>query len=325
MAEKRTTYKIQDIEGIGEVQIADEVVTIIAGLAATEVDGVASMAGNITNELVSKLGVKNLSKGVKVTVLEGVVTVDLTLNIEFGKNILEVSKKVQDKVKSSIENMTGLEVADVNIRIAGVDMETEKESKLFPFFFIKVPEGDIGLGGNMRRSEQREHIFKLLFMTQFNSEDEMSDQVSMYFETLGELEEKDQEAMQEKYQKILEKLDEIDQILNDYSRGWKTSRMSRVDLTALRLAVYEMKFDEDVPVGVAINEAVELAKMFGGDDSGSFVNGILGKIASGKKDSGEAPKRRVRPIRPRSSSVHPRKMHRNPKQRQSQKKTLIIN
>ena len=126
MAEKRTTYKLQDGGGIGEVKIADEVVTVIAGLAATEVDGVASMGGNITNELVSKLGVKNLSKGVKVTVLEGVVTVDLTLNIEFGKNILEVSKKVQDKVKSSIENMTGLEVADVNIRIAGVDMENEK-------------------------------------------------------------------------------------------------------------------------------------------------------------------------------------------------------
>ena len=123
MAEKRTTYKLQDVGGIGEVKIADEVVTVIA---ATDVDGVASMEGNITNELVSKLGVKNLSKGVKVTVLEGVVTVDLTLNIEFGKNILEVSKKVQDKVKSSIENMTGLEVADVNIRIAGVDMENEK-------------------------------------------------------------------------------------------------------------------------------------------------------------------------------------------------------
>ena len=120
MAEKRTTYKLQDVGGIGEV------VTVIAGLAATEVEGVASMEGNITNELVSKLGVKNLSKGVKITVLEGVVTVDLTLNIEFGKNILEVSKKVQDKVKSSIENMTGLEVADVNIRIAGVDMENDK-------------------------------------------------------------------------------------------------------------------------------------------------------------------------------------------------------
>ena len=126
MAEKRTTYKLQDVGGIVEVKIADEVVTVIAGLAATEVEGVASMEGNITNELVSKLGVKNLSKGVKITVLEGVVTVDLTLNIEFGKNILEVSKKVQDKVKSSIENMTGLEVADVNIRIAGVDMENDK-------------------------------------------------------------------------------------------------------------------------------------------------------------------------------------------------------
>ena len=121
MAEKRITYKIQDLGGIGEVQIADEVVAIIAGLAATEV-----MAGNITNELVSKLGMKNLSRGVKVTVLEGVVTVDLNLNIEYGKNILETSKKVQEKVKSSIENMTGLEVADVNIHIASVDMENEK-------------------------------------------------------------------------------------------------------------------------------------------------------------------------------------------------------
>ena len=126
MAEKRTTYKIQDVGGIGEVKMADEVVTIIAGLAATEVEGVASMGGNITNELVGKLGMKNLSKGVKVTILEGVVSVDLTLNIDFGKNILDVSRKVQDKVKTSIENMTGLEVADVNIHIASVDMENEK-------------------------------------------------------------------------------------------------------------------------------------------------------------------------------------------------------
>ena len=125
MAEKRTTYKIQDLGGIGEVHIADEVVAIVAGLAATDVDGVASMAGNITNELVSKLG-KNLSKGVRVTILEGVVTVDLSLNIEYGRNILETSKKVQEKVKSAIENMTGLEVADVNIHIASVDMENEK-------------------------------------------------------------------------------------------------------------------------------------------------------------------------------------------------------
>ena len=123
---ERSSHKVYEKDKIGEVRIADEVVAIIAGLAATEVEGVDSMAGNITNELVGKLGMKNLSRGVKVTVLEGVVTVDLNLNIEYGKNILETSKKVQEKVKSSIENMTGLEVADVNIHIASVDMENEK-------------------------------------------------------------------------------------------------------------------------------------------------------------------------------------------------------
>ena len=123
MAEKRTTYKIQDIEGIGEVQIADEVVTIIAGLAATEVDGVASMAGNITNELVSKLGMKNLSKGVKVEVTEEHVSVNMALNLKYGYSIPDVCEKVQEKVKSAIENMTGLTVLDVNIKIAGVSLE----------------------------------------------------------------------------------------------------------------------------------------------------------------------------------------------------------
>ena len=122
----KINHTVYNIEDVGQVQIADEVVAVIAGLAATEVEGVAKMSGNITNENVSKLGMKNLSKGVKVTVLEGVVTVDLNLNIEYGKNILETSKKVQEKVKSSIENMTGLEVADVNIHIASVDMENEK-------------------------------------------------------------------------------------------------------------------------------------------------------------------------------------------------------
>ncbi|MBQ0001156.1 MAG: Asp23/Gls24 family envelope stress response protein [Clostridiales bacterium] len=122
MAEKRITYKVEDVNGIGEVQIAQEVVEIVAALAAAEVKGVAAVGGNMKDELVSKLGAKNLSKGVKLTVLENVVTVDLTLNIEFGKNILETSKKVQERVKSSIESMTGLEVADVNIHIAGVEM-----------------------------------------------------------------------------------------------------------------------------------------------------------------------------------------------------------
>ena len=124
--ENRSTHKLYEKEKIGEVQIADEVVAIIAGLAATEVEGVDSMAGNITNELVGKLGMKNLSKGVKVDVTEEHVSVDLSLNIRYGYNIPSVSEQVQEKVSTAIENMTGLEVADVNIRIAGVDMENEK-------------------------------------------------------------------------------------------------------------------------------------------------------------------------------------------------------
>jgi uncharacterized alkaline shock family protein YloU len=125
MAEDRKAYKIKD-DTLGEVRIADEVVAIIAGLAATEVEGVSSMAGNITNELVSKLGMKNLSKGIKVDVTEGVVRVDVALNIAFGYAIPEVSAKVQEKVKSAVENMTGLEVSNVNIRIAAVDLGKSK-------------------------------------------------------------------------------------------------------------------------------------------------------------------------------------------------------
>lgn len=134
----------------------------------------------------------------------------------------------------------------------------------------------------MGRREQREHIFKLLFMAQFNSAEEMPEQLSLYFESVTQLDENDQIYMEEKYRHVLEHLDEIDGLLNEYSKGWKTKRMSRVDLTALRLAVYEIKYDTDVPVGVAINEAVELAKRFGGEASGSFVNGILGRVAEEK-------------------------------------------
>ena len=121
--ENRGTHKVYEKDKLGEVQIADEVVAIIAGLAATEVDGVDSMAGNITNELVGKLGMKNLSKGVKVDVTEDHVSVDLSLNLTYGYNIPEVSEAVQDRVKSAIENMTGLSVLDINIKIAGVNME----------------------------------------------------------------------------------------------------------------------------------------------------------------------------------------------------------
>ena len=123
---KRNTYTIYDDNTVGTVQIADEVVAIIAGLAATEVEGVVSMAGNITNDIVGKLGMKKLSRGVKVEILEGVVSVRLALNIRYGYSIPETSQKVQEKVKAAIENMTGLEVADVNISITDVVLDQTK-------------------------------------------------------------------------------------------------------------------------------------------------------------------------------------------------------
>ncbi len=131
----------------------------------------------------------------------------------------------------------------------------------------------------MGRRELRENIFKLLFLSAFNQEEEMPRQLELYFDNFENLLEKDQIYMEHKFHLITEKLDEIDELLNDKSSGWKTSRMSKVDLTILRLAVYEIRFDEEVPTGVAINEAVELAKRFGQDESASFVNGILGAVA----------------------------------------------
>ena len=254
--EEKNTYTIKTDENLGEVKIADEVVAIIAGLAAMEVEGVASMAGNATRELISKLGMKSLSKGVKVDVLDGIVTVSLALNLNYGYSIKEITSKVQEKVKTAIENMTGLEVADVNIRVAGVE----------------IPE-------EVKRTEQREHIFKLIFGADFNEESEQGTQTELYLEQIEGATEKDMQYISQKAQKIIEKIDEIDTLINEHTTGWKTGRMNKVDLTILRLAVYEMKWDEDVPTGVAINEAVNLAKKYSSEDGASFVNGVLAKLA----------------------------------------------
>ena len=122
----RATHVLQEDSEEGAVHIADEVVAIIAGMAATEVKGVASMAGNIKNELVAKMGMKSLSKGVKVEVFNHQVRAELAVLMEYGYNIPATSQKVQERVKNAIENMTGLTVTDVNIRIAGVNMSAGK-------------------------------------------------------------------------------------------------------------------------------------------------------------------------------------------------------
>ena len=123
---EKSTYLLQEEDSIGAVKIADDVVAMIASLAATEIDGVSALVGNITNELMSKVGMKNLTKGVKVEVYDKKVKVDIALSMEYGYNIPSTCGKVQDKVKSAIENMTGLQVVDVNIRIAGINMSKEK-------------------------------------------------------------------------------------------------------------------------------------------------------------------------------------------------------
>ena len=123
--EEKKVYTIQLEDDLGKVVIADEVVGVVAGLAAVEVDGVASMAGNITKDLISKLGRKTLAKGVKADINEDVVTVSMSINLKYGYNVVKVCKKVQDKAKTAIENMTGLTVSEVNVKIAGIDVSKD--------------------------------------------------------------------------------------------------------------------------------------------------------------------------------------------------------
>ena len=130
----------------------------------------------------------------------------------------------------------------------------------------------------MSRRELREHIFKLLFRIEFNSLQEMPEQERFYFEDIDEADVEDEAYISSKYQKIVDKLEQIDEQINEKAENWDTVRMGKVDLTILRLAVYEILYDEDIPVGVAINEAVELAKKVGQDASSAFVNGILAKF-----------------------------------------------
>ena len=132
----------------------------------------------------------------------------------------------------------------------------------------------------MKRAELREHIFKVIFGLEFNEEDALAEQIELYFDQLEEdAKEKDLEYIRTKVQKISEKLKDIDVLINEKTKGWKTTRMNKADLSILRLAVFEMKWDEDVPVGVAIDQAVELAKKYSSDDGPSFINGVLAKLA----------------------------------------------
>ena len=127
----------------------------------------------------------------------------------------------------------------------------------------------------MSRREQREQIFKILFGVEFNSADELEEQIGLYMEDLGDIRKKDADYMTGKVRSIVEHMDEIDGMINQASKNWKTTRMAKAELSILRLAAYEIKYEDDIPVSVSINEAVELAKLYGSDHGPAFVNGIL--------------------------------------------------
>lgn len=131
----------------------------------------------------------------------------------------------------------------------------------------------------MTRSKLREELFKLLFRVEFNEREEMGEQQQLFFEEETAISESERDEIKVKCDAILAKLDEIDASLNEKITGWNTERVGKIELTILRIAVYEIKDDEGVPTGVAINEAVELAKKFGQDGASSFVNGVLAKFS----------------------------------------------
>ena len=132
----------------------------------------------------------------------------------------------------------------------------------------------------MKRSEMREHIAQMLFIVEFHERDDIKEQAQAYVEKIEDCPKKAAQYMLQRFENIVDKFEELDTIISDVSVGWKIERMSKIDLTILRLAIYEIKMDEEIPDKVAINEAIELAKKYGGDNSSSFINGLLAKVVS---------------------------------------------
>ncbi len=135
----------------------------------------------------------------------------------------------------------------------------------------------------MTRREIREHIFLMLFRKEFHKAEELNEQMELYISEIKEPTVEEYSYLTNRFQKVLDNLESIDQILSEAVSGWKLHRMGKVELAILRLAVYELCFDEEIPDKVAINEAIEMGKIFGGDEAPGFINGVLAKVVQGKK------------------------------------------
>lgn len=130
----------------------------------------------------------------------------------------------------------------------------------------------------MSRREIREQIFKILFRVEFHNKEELEEQLALYMEELGGIGAEDSAYITGKVKAVNQHMEEIDGLINEHIDKWKTTRMAKAELAIIRLAVYEMKYEEEIPVSVAINEAVELAKIYGSDNGAGFVNGVLAKL-----------------------------------------------
>lgn len=128
------------------------------------------------------------------------------------------------------------------------------------------------------RRQFREHVFCMLFEKEFHEREELTEQFGLYLDNWEEITQKERGEMVSRTMAIIDRLAELDGMIAEHADGWSLNRMAKVDLTLIRLALYEIRFDEEIPVGVAINEAVELAKQYGGENSPGFINGVLAKL-----------------------------------------------
>ena len=127
----------------------------------------------------------------------------------------------------------------------------------------------------MTRREYREHVFKMLFRVEFHDPEELDEQDVLYLEDSEELTDREKDEIRERVSNIIDKIPYIDSKINEKTQGWKTDRFGKVELSIIRLAIYEIEFDNKIPAKVSVNEAIELAKKFSGDNAPAFVNGVL--------------------------------------------------
>ena len=254
-------------EELGTIKISDDVIMVCTANAVSKIPGVSELAGGLT-ESISKniLGIDSSSKGVKLSRNDAGIILDIYIIVEYKVKIPQLAWEIQSNVKKEIESITDLNVLEVNIHVQGVNLPGEEDKKINDKngckriydagFFQMEACGDFDV--NNRATYFKDNNFKA-----------------------------QKEYCHELYSLVCNKKEEIDQEIDKYSKNWKASRMPKTDLAIIRLAACEILYLENIPDAVSINEAVDLAKTYGTEDSAKYVNAILGKIAAKSSDADE--------------------------------------